>query len=95
MNKDQWVSHFACTATGFNLVFTHPSKSDATRIVQKALNIVETRYNGKIVFFRSDMERKLLGLNLTILFPEKVLPTSLLHLTRQLKMAIPNGQGGY
>lgn len=34
MIKDQWVSHFACIATDFNLVFTHPRKSDATEIIQ-------------------------------------------------------------
>ena len=62
MNKDQWVSHFSCIATDFNFVFTHPRKSDATEIIQKALNIIETRYNGKVVFFRSDRE-KALGIN--------------------------------
>lgn len=59
MNKDQWVSHFSCAVTDFNLVFTHPKKSDATKIIQKALNIIETRFNGKIVFFRSDGEKAL------------------------------------
>lgn len=51
MNRDQWVSHFACAATDFNLVFTHPKKSDATAIIQKAINIIETRYDQKVVFF--------------------------------------------
>lgn len=59
LNKDQWVSHFACATTDFNLVFTHSRKSDASGIVQKALNIVETWYNAKVVFFRSDGERAL------------------------------------
>lgn len=59
MNRDQWVSHFSCATTDFNLVFTHPRKSDATGIIQKALNIIETRYNGKVVFFRSDGEKSL------------------------------------
>ena len=39
MNKDQWTSHFACTFSDFNLVFTHPKKSDAVSIIQKAINI--------------------------------------------------------
>ena len=59
MNKNQWVSHFSCIITGFNLVFTHLRKSDATEIIQKALNIIETRYNAKVIFFRSDREKAL------------------------------------
>ena len=59
LNKDQWVSHFACSSTDFNLVYTHPRKSDATAIIQTALNIIKTRYSGEIVFFRSDGERSL------------------------------------
>lgn len=59
INKDEWVSHFACHAIDFNMIFTHPKKSDATKIVIEALNLIETRYNAKIVFFRSDGERAL------------------------------------
>lgn len=59
INKDQWTSHFACTVSDFNLVFTHPRKSDAVAIIQRAINIIETRYNGKVVFFRSDGEKAL------------------------------------
>ena len=59
MNKDQWTSHVACAATDFNLGFTHPRKSDAVSIIQMAINIIETRYNGKVVFFRSDGEKSL------------------------------------
>lgn len=57
MNKDQWVSHFACSKYDFNLVFTHAHKSDATSIIRQAIHTIETRYNGKAVFFRSDGER--------------------------------------
>lgn len=59
VNKDQWASHFACAATDFNLVFTYSTKSEAVTIIQKAINLIETRYNGKMVFFRSDGERPL------------------------------------
>lgn len=59
INKDQWVSHFACSSTDFNLVFTYPRKSDATMIIHKAINIIATRYNGKTVFFWSDGEKAL------------------------------------
>ena len=43
----------------FNLVFTHARKSDATSIIKEAFAIIETRFNGKIVFFRSDGEKSL------------------------------------
>lgn len=59
LNKDEWVSHFACHATDFNMVFTHQRKSDATRIVREAINIIHTRFNAKVVFIRSDGERSL------------------------------------
>ena len=59
MNKDQWASHFACTSTDFNMVFTHPRKSDATTIIQNAFNMIKNRYNATIVFFRSDGEKAL------------------------------------
>ncbi len=58
-NKDQWVSHFACMSTDFNLVFTHPKKSDAPKIIKTAVKIIETRHNGKVIFFRSDGEQSL------------------------------------
>lgn len=56
MNKDQWTFHIACTVNNFNLVFTHPKKSNAVSIIQRAINIIETRYNGKVVFFWSNGE---------------------------------------
>ena len=59
MTRDQWVSHFACASTDFNLVYTHPHKSAATDIIRKAINLIHTRYNAKVVFFRSDGERAL------------------------------------
>ena len=51
MNKDEWVSHFACHATDFNMVFTHAHKSDAARIVKEAVNIIETRFKSMVVLF--------------------------------------------
>ena len=59
MNRDQWVSHFSCMSTDFNLVFTHPKKLDVVSIIQQAIGIIETCYNRKLVFFQSDRERAL------------------------------------
>ena len=70
INKDQWVSYFSCIAIDFNLVFTHPRKLDAIEIIQKALNIIETHYNGKVVFFKSD-GKKALGINFHELISSK------------------------
>ena len=61
LNKDEWISHFACHATDFNMVFTHQRKSEAIRIVREAINIIKTRFNATVVFFRSDGERSLGG----------------------------------
>ena len=59
LNGDQWTTHIACRSTDFNLVFTHSNKSDAPKIILDAIALIETRYNGKVVFFRSDGERTL------------------------------------
>lgn len=59
MNRHQWISHVACSTTDFHLVFTHTLKSEATTIIKKALNIIATRFNAKVVFFRSDTEASL------------------------------------
>ena len=70
MNKDEWVSHFACHATDFNMVFTHPHKGDASKICKEAINLIETRFKAKVVFIRSDRERSL-GNNFNDLLVEK------------------------
>lgn len=58
-NKDEWVSHITCHVIDFNMVFTHRKKSDVINILIRALNIIEIKYNGKIVFFRNDGEKAL------------------------------------
>lgn len=55
-NKDPWVSHFTCYSTDYNMLFTHKSKREATKIVRQAWNIIRTRFNAKVVFMRSDGE---------------------------------------
>lgn len=59
MNKDEWVSHIACSTTNFHIVYTHPHKGQATGILIRCINTIETRYNGKVVFVHSDGERSL------------------------------------
>lgn len=41
------------------MIFTHLKKSNITKLVCNAINIIETQYNDKIVFFLSDREKAL------------------------------------
>ncbi|KAG7007910.1 hypothetical protein G7Y79_00008g025480 [Physcia stellaris] len=59
LNKHQWISHVACSETGFHMIYTHESKGQATEVLIRAIHTIETRYNGKVVFVRSDGERAL------------------------------------
>lgn len=59
LNRDQWISHIACSITDFHMVYTHPHKSQATDILIRAIHTIETRYGGKVVFVRTDGERSL------------------------------------
>lgn len=70
LNGHLWVSHFACYSTDFNMVYTHAKKSDATGIIKEALHVIAARYNGKVVFFRSDGE-KALGIEFLRILAEK------------------------
>jgi hypothetical protein len=58
-NGDRYMSHFQCRQYKFNLVFTHPRKSDALGIFQDAFKYVETQYQGKIRYVRLDGETSL------------------------------------
>ena len=57
----KWVSHFACMTHDFNIVYTHRGKGEASYIVRQAINLIKTRFNGKVVFFRNDEEKSLGG----------------------------------
>ena len=58
-NGDRYISHFQCRQYLFNLVYTHPKKSDALHIIDKAIGTIEAQYNGKIRFIRLDGETTL------------------------------------
>ena len=61
-NGDQYMSHFQCRQFLFNLVFTHRRKNDAFQYFNKAIKIIENRYNGKVRFVRLDGETSLGGI---------------------------------
>lgn len=56
LNKDQWVSYIVYAETDFQMVFTHRHKDAAPGILRKVIKIIEVRFNGKVVFIRSDRE---------------------------------------
>jgi len=58
-NGDRYISHFQCRQYLFNLVYTHRKKSDALQLFKKAINTIETQYNGKVRFVRLDGETSL------------------------------------
>jgi Reverse transcriptase (RNA-dependent DNA polymerase)/Pol polyprotein, beta-barrel domain len=58
-NGDRYVSHFQCRQYLFNLVYTHPKKSDAQQSFDKAISTIEGQYNGKVRYVRLDGETSL------------------------------------
>jgi len=58
-NGDEYVSHFQCRQYLFNLVYTHRKKSDSLQLFEKAINLVENQYKGKIRYIRLDGETSL------------------------------------
>ena len=59
MNKNQWISHVACSEYDFHLIYTHAYKSETSGIIIKIINFIETRYNGKVMFIRSNGNQSL------------------------------------
>ena len=59
MNKNQWISHVTCFEYDFYLMFTYAHKSKVIEILIKIINIIETKYNDKVMFVRSDEKRSL------------------------------------
>ena len=53
-NNCNWIIYITCTALEFNFVISYRKKNDFLRIITNILSIIKTRYNGKVVFFRSD-----------------------------------------
>ena len=58
-NGEEWISHFQCTTTGFNLVYTHRHKGEATDIIERALQFIKTQFKKDVRFMRLDGERSL------------------------------------
>ena len=73
MNKGQWILHLACFENDFNLVFTHLRKSNATKIVRKALKIMQIRFNATVVFCRTDDEKSSLKEFDEIIFTTRII----------------------
>ena len=59
LNKHKWISHVRCFETDFHMIYTHESKDQITKMLIRIIHIIETKYEDKIVFVRSDDERAL------------------------------------
>ena len=59
MNKNQWISHVVCSEYDFHLIYTHAHKSETSEIIIKIINLIETKYNGKMMFIKSNKEQSL------------------------------------
>ena len=60
-NGDRYASHFQCRQYLFNLVYTHPKKSDAKYLFESALSVIQGQFGGKVRFMRLDGETSLKG----------------------------------
>jgi hypothetical protein len=61
-NGDEWISHFQCTTTVFNMVYTHKRKSDSTAFMDKTLNLIQTQFGRNVRYIRLDGEKSLCNL---------------------------------
>ena len=57
MNKDQWIFYVACFEYDFHLIYTYAHKSEASEIIIKVINFIETKYNDKMMFIKLNGKR--------------------------------------
>ena len=55
-NSDQWISHFICDYSGFHWVYTHRSKYEAIKYVQRMVDLAKNHHHMPISFIRLDGE---------------------------------------
>jgi hypothetical protein len=58
-NEEKWISHFSCYYTSMDFIYTHHKKLQAIEIIKKFINMIKTRYDKKVQFFRINGERSL------------------------------------
>jgi hypothetical protein len=68
------MSHFQCCQYLFNLVFTHPWKSDVQQLFEKAINLIKNQYSGKVRFARLDRETSLRGAFESLVSEKGIMP---------------------
>ena len=59
LNKHKWISHVTCFETNFHMIYTHKNKKSTIEILIKIIHIIETKYEKKVIFVRSNDERSL------------------------------------
>jgi len=58
-NGDQYVSHFKCTYTGFNHVYTQSNKKVTLQVIEQYLKWITTQHKATVKFIRLDGETSL------------------------------------
>ena len=61
LNGHEWISHLACSYNDFNMIYTHKIKDETQAMVRQSINTIKTRFNEKMIFFRTDDEKSLSG----------------------------------
>ena len=57
MNKNQWIFHVTCFTIDFHLIYIHSNKIQITETLIQVIYVIETKYENKMMFIRSDDER--------------------------------------
>lgn len=58
-NGDRYISHFSCEYSSFQFVFTHPTKSEASRCCLYVINMIRTHFGTSVRYFHVDGETSL------------------------------------
>ena len=58
-NGDRYISHFSCEYSSFQFIFTHPTKSEASRCCLYVLNMIRTHFGIRVRYFHTDGETSL------------------------------------
>jgi hypothetical protein len=75
------MSHFACSTYDFNIVYTHKVKSEATFLIKQTINLIHTKFDDQMIFFRSDEKRSLDDEFKTFMFEKKIIYESSTSIT--------------
>lgn len=58
-NGDRYISHFSCEYSSFQFIFTHASKTEASRCCLYVINMIRTHFGISVRYFHTDGETSL------------------------------------